>query len=100
MPSTTSTVCLSEAPLMVVDTSALVAILKVEPDAAELLLCLSQASSAVISTATLLEAQVVVCSQLGEAGLPELDVLLGLTDVQVIPGLSPRNSRISRSLRF
>jgi ribonuclease VapC len=69
---------------MVVDTSALVAILKVEPDAAELLLCLSQASSAVISTATLLEAQMVVCSHLGEAGLPELELLLSRTDVRPV----------------
>jgi ribonuclease VapC len=85
MPSTTSTVCLAEAPRMVVDTSALVAILKVEPDAAELLVCLSQASSAVISTATLLEAQMVVCSHLGDdVGLPELELLLGRTDVQPV----------------
>ncbi len=71
--------------LMVVDTSALVAILKVEPDAAELLLCLSQASSAVISTATLLEAQMVVCSHLGdEGGLQELELLLSRTDLQSV----------------
>ena len=49
---------------MIVDTSALVAILKVEPDAEELLVCLSQASRALISTATLLETQVVDCSHL------------------------------------
>ena len=51
---------------MTVDTSALVAILKVEPDAAELRLCLTQAASAMITTATLLKAQMVVCSHLGD----------------------------------
>lgn len=68
---------------MIVDTSALVAILRVEPDAAVLLLCLSQASSAMISTPTLPEAQMVVCSHVGEEeGLPELELLLSRTHVQ------------------
>ena len=70
---------------MVVDTSALVAILKVEADAAELLLCLSEAPSALISTATLFEAQMVVCSHLGEAvGLPELELLLSRANLQTV----------------
>ena len=85
MRSTTSTVCLFEVPLMVVDTYALVAILKVEADAAELLLCLSEAPSALISTATLFEAQMVVCSHLGEAvGLPELELLFSRANVQTV----------------
>ncbi len=70
---------------MVVDTSALVAILKVEPEAEDLLLCLSQAATALISTATLLEAQIVVCSHLGDdVGLPELELLLSRADVQIV----------------
>ena len=77
MRSTTNAACRCEAPLMVVDTSALVVILKVEPEAAELRLCLSQAATALISTATLLEAQMVVCSHLGDdVGLPELELPL------------------------
>jgi ribonuclease VapC len=70
---------------MIVDTSVLVAILKVEPDAAELLLCLTQAANAKISAATLLEVQIVVCSQLGDhVGLPELELLLSRADVQIV----------------
>ncbi len=85
MSSTTNRACRFEAPLMVVDTSALVAILKVEPDAEDLLLCLSQAATALISTATLLEAQMVVCSHLGDdVGLPELELLLSRADVQAV----------------
>jgi ribonuclease VapC len=85
MRSMTSTVCRFEPAQMIVDTSALVAILKVEPEAAELLFCLSKASRALISTATLLEAQMVVCSHLGEeVGLPELELLLGRTNVQPV----------------
>ena len=67
---------------MVIDTSALIAILKAEPEAAELLCCLSQPSPKWISTATLLEAQIVVISQLGEAGPPELDLLLGRAEIK------------------
>ena len=62
--------------MIVVDTSALVAILKVEPDAAEVLRCLGESRTNRISTATLLEAQLVVIGQLGDSGLAELELLL------------------------
>ncbi|QVV67041.1 type II toxin-antitoxin system VapC family toxin [Synechococcus sp. LA31] len=70
---------------MVVDTSALVAILKVEPDASTLLSCLGNSGANRIATATLLEAQMVVISQLGEAGVPELELLLNRAPIQVVP---------------
>ena len=47
-----------------------------EPDATDLLTRLSQPGPKWISTATLLEIQIVVISQLGEAGPAELDLLL------------------------
>ena len=62
--------------MIAVDTSALVAILKVEPDAAALLRCLGESRTNRIATATLLEAQMVVISQLGDSGLAELELLL------------------------
>ena len=68
-----------------VDTSALVAILKVEPDAAELLRCLGESRSNRIPTATLLEAQLVVISQLGNPGGVELELLLSRAQIQPIP---------------
>ena len=70
---------------MVVDTSALVAILKVEPDASTLLSCLGNSGANRIATATLLEAQMVVISQLNEAGLVELELLLNRAQIQVMP---------------
>lgn len=70
---------------MVIDTSALIAILKAEPEAAELLGCLSQPCPKWISTATLVEAQIVVISQLGEEGPPELDLLLGRAEIKSLP---------------
>ena len=70
---------------MVVDTSALVAILKVEPDASTLLRRLGNSGANRIATATLLEAQMVVISQLGEAGVPELELLVNRAQIQVLP---------------
>ncbi|NDD69803.1 MAG: type II toxin-antitoxin system VapC family toxin [Synechococcaceae bacterium WB9_4xC_028] len=70
---------------MVVDTSALVAILKVEPDASTLLHRLGNSGANRIATATLLEAQMVVISQLGEAGVPELELLMNRAQIQVVP---------------
>jgi ribonuclease VapC len=70
---------------MVVDTSALVAILKVEPDASTLLSRLGNSGTNRIATATLLEAQMVVISQLGEAGVPELELLMNRAQIQVVP---------------
>jgi len=57
---------------MVVDTSALVAILKVEAEAASLLNCLGGSRNSTIATPTLLEAQIVMASQAGDAGLVDL----------------------------
>ena len=70
---------------MVVDTSALVAILKVEPDASTLLSRLGNSGANRIATATLLEAQMVVISQLNEAGLTELELLMNRAQIQVVP---------------
>ncbi len=70
---------------MVVDTSALVAILKVEPDASTLLRRLGSSGANRIATATLLEAQMVVISQLSEAGLAELELLMIRAQIQMVP---------------
>ncbi|MCP9824142.1 type II toxin-antitoxin system VapC family toxin [Synechococcus sp. EJ6-Ellesmere] len=70
---------------MVIETSALIAILKAEPEAKSLLVCLSQPGAKAISMATLLEAQIVVEGQLGEAGGHELDLLLSRGEIQPTP---------------
>ena len=71
--------------MMVVDTSALVSILKVEQDASTLLRRLGNSGANRIATATLLEAQMVVISQLNEAGLAELELLMNRAQIQVMP---------------
>jgi ribonuclease VapC len=70
---------------MVVDTSALVAILKVEGDAATLLHSLANSRVNRMGTATLLETQIVVVSHLGDAGLVELELLLSRAQIQPVP---------------
>ena len=70
---------------MVIDTSALLAILKVEPEAVALIDRLSQAGPRRLSTATLLETRLVIERQIGEAGQAELDHLLAAADITTVP---------------
>ena len=70
---------------LAVDSSALVAILKAEPDAAALLDALSSSGPKAISTATLLEAQIVACGQLGYGGQAELELLLHQAGILAVP---------------
>ena len=70
---------------MVIDTSALMAILKVEPEALALIACLMQPGPKRISTATLLECRIVMERQLGEAGQAELDLLLARAEITAVP---------------
>jgi ribonuclease VapC len=67
---------------MVVDTSALVAILKAEADAVALLYSLGGSRNSTIATPTLLEAQIVIASQVGEAGLVDLELLLSRAEIR------------------
>ncbi len=71
--------------MIVVDTSALAAILKVEPDAAELLRWMGHSRTNRIATSTLLEAQMEVTSKLGDPRLEELKLLLRRAQRQPLP---------------
>ncbi len=68
--------------LMVIDTSALIAILRVEPEARTLLTGLSQPGEKLVSTATLLETRIVLDRQLGELGENALDLLLSKAGIR------------------
>lgn len=69
---------------MVVDTSALIAILSREPEAEDYRRRLDEASDRLISTATLLEASMVVLSRHGDAGLGLLRSLMTELDLQPV----------------
>jgi ribonuclease VapC len=69
---------------MVVDTSALIAILQDEPEAEGLTRAILSAPSRKISAPSMLEARIITLSRFGEAGLKDLELLvvkLGLETV-------------------
>ena len=70
---------------MVIDTSALLAILLDEPDASRIAAAIEAASPRLLSAATLLEASIVIESRKGEAGGHELDLLLYRAGLEVVP---------------
>ena len=69
---------------MVVDTSALVAMLLGEPESDQLITALAEADDPVISAGTLLEVSIVMQSKLGDAGLTDLDELLATAAVRCV----------------
>jgi ribonuclease VapC len=69
---------------MVVDSSAVVAILRQEPDARRFALALAQAPDRWMSAASLVEAALVIEGRFGERGARELDALLGRSRVEFI----------------
>ncbi len=70
---------------MVIDTSAIVAIALNEPDSAELELQIADDPIRLISTATVLEATIVLETRLGDAGGREFDLWLLKVGVEIIP---------------
>jgi ribonuclease VapC len=70
---------------MVIDTSAIVAILFGEPEAAAFAESIEQDPVRLMSAAAVLETAIVVESELGEAGGRELDLLLYKTEIRVAP---------------
>jgi ribonuclease VapC len=70
---------------MVIDTSALVAILCNEADASLFEAALERDSTRLISAATLLESSIVIEARFGEAGGRELDLLLHKAQIEIEP---------------
>lgn len=101
---------------MVIDTSAIFAILFNEPDAEYFETALISDPSRLMSAASVLEASIVIASRLGEAGGQEFDQLLQVAQVTIVPvtaqqievarqayrtygqGSSPRRSQLRRLL--
>jgi ribonuclease VapC len=70
---------------LVIDTSALVALLCMEPEAARLAHAIEADPLRMLSAAALVEASIVLESRQGEAAVRELDLLLARADVQIEP---------------
>jgi ribonuclease VapC len=69
---------------VVLDTSALVAMLLGEPERDQFIAALAEAADPVISAGTLLEASIVLQSKLGDDGLADLDELLAAAGVRCV----------------
>ncbi len=70
---------------MVIDTSAILAILFNEPDAESFESALVSDPNRLMSAASILEASIVVESRLGEAGRQEFDQLLHVAQIILVP---------------
>jgi ribonuclease VapC len=70
---------------MVIDTSALIAILLDEPDFHRYLALIQKADRRLISAASLLEASMVLESRAGMAAGAELDLFIHDADIEVVP---------------
>lgn len=80
---------------MIIDTSAILAILKDEPDRRLFTEAIEAAASPRISAATFLEASMVVQSRFGAEGIQRLDMLLETARVEVM-AVDPAQVRIGR----
>jgi ribonuclease VapC len=70
---------------MVVDTSALLAILQDEPERRTLNEALEAADSRLMSVATMVEASIIIESRYGAEGLRDLDLLLERAGIELVP---------------
>lgn len=80
---------------MVLDTSAIIALLWDEPLAPRLLAALEADPVRQISAASVVECSLVLLARYGEAAEPQLDVLLRTLDAEVV-AVDPGQARIAR----
>lgn len=69
---------------MVIDTSALVAVLQDEPDAEDLRIAIGEQPVRLVSAATVIEASMVLESRFGEAATRELDLFLSKIAFEIV----------------
>ena len=84
---------------MVIDTSAIVAIALNEPDAAEFEVRIADDPVRLISTATVLEATIVLETRLGDAGGREFDLWLLKIGAEIVPVDTEQASAARRAWR-
>ena len=70
---------------MVIETSAVLAILEAEPEAAAFAEAIERDPVRLVSAASVLEASIVIVARHGDAGARELDLLLLRAQAEVIP---------------
>ena len=68
---------------MVIDTSALVAILRNEPERSEFVLAIEQAEQRLLSAVSFVETSIVIGSRYGSEGLRDRDVFIGKARIEI-----------------
>jgi ribonuclease VapC len=71
--------------VIVIDTSALIAVLDKEPDHVKFATAMRDAESCVVSALTVYEASIVVLGKRGPAGIADLRQLLASIDAEIVP---------------
>ena len=84
---------------MIIDTSALLAILRVEPDARRIINAIKSSDRRTISAATLVEAGIVAEGRAGEQGARDLDAVLARLRVDVAPLTESQAMHARRAFR-
>ncbi len=70
---------------MIIDTSALVAILDQEPEAERIVRTLAATSERMLSAASLVEVGIVMQARRGDDGARDVDLLLAKLRVEIVP---------------
>lgn len=84
---------------MIIDTSALMAILRLEPEAEGLLGAIRSTGTRVMSAATFVEASIVAEGRDGEQGLRELDAALARLRIDIAPFTANQAMHARRAYR-
>jgi ribonuclease VapC len=71
--------------MIVIDTSVLIALLKVEHDAPELIQCMAAAPARYVSAGSMLECGIVIGSKYGDVGLSAMRELCSSLALEVVP---------------
>lgn len=86
---------------IVVDSSALVAILKAEDDSGEFVDALGVASARLMSAANYVECGMVSAGRLGPTGLEDLRTLISHAEIEIVPiGRDDADTALQAHLRF
>lgn len=80
---------------MVIDTSAIIAILFGEPEADNLIRVISQSQETIMSSFSVLEAGIVMEAKKGEAGGREFDLFIQKAEIKIVP-LDPEQIVLAR----
>src|SRR4029077_729843 len=80
---------------MIIDTSALVAVLEQEPEAERISRALASTSERMLSAANLVEVGIVMQARRGDDGARDVDLLLAKLRVEIVP-FTARQAEIAR----